>query len=58
VKRKRKIFQSPEDRAAWEARVEARLRELRAHIAQRGWGAEVEMVPGGQRFEHLLVAVE
>ncbi|HKZ91939.1 MAG TPA: hypothetical protein VJZ50_07350, partial [Candidatus Limnocylindrales bacterium] len=36
----------------------ARAEELRARIAQRGWGAEVEMVPGGQRFEHLLVAVE
>jgi hypothetical protein len=32
MKRKRKIFQTPEERAAWEARVEARLRELRGHI--------------------------
>lgn len=32
MKRKRKIFQTHEERAAWEARVEARLRELRAHI--------------------------
>ena len=34
MKRKRKIFQSPEERAAWEARVEARLCELRAHMAR------------------------
>lgn len=32
MKRKRKIFQTPEERAAWEARVEARLQELRGHI--------------------------
>jgi hypothetical protein len=32
MKRKRKIFQTPEERAAWEARVDARLRELRSHI--------------------------
>ena len=30
--RKRKIFRTPEERTAWEARVEARLRELRSHI--------------------------
>lgn len=32
MKRKRKIFQTPEERAAWEARVERRLRELHSHI--------------------------
>jgi hypothetical protein len=32
MKRKRKIFGTPEERAAYEARVEARLRELRGHI--------------------------
>jgi hypothetical protein len=32
MKRKRKIFRTPEERAAYEARVEARLRELRGHI--------------------------
>jgi hypothetical protein len=32
MKRKRKIFQTPEERAAWEARTEARLRELRGLI--------------------------
>ncbi len=34
MKPKRKIFQTPEERAAWEARVEARLRELRGHMAR------------------------
>ena len=32
MKRKRRIFQTPEERAAWEARVEARIRELQGHI--------------------------
>jgi dihydroxyacetone kinase-like predicted kinase len=36
----------------------ADLERLRAAIDEGGWGAEVELVPGGQRFEHLVVAVE
>jgi hypothetical protein len=32
VKKKRKIFKTPEERAAWEAAHEARLRELNGHI--------------------------
>jgi hypothetical protein len=32
MKRQRKIFQTPEERAAWEARVDARLRELHGHM--------------------------
>ena len=32
MKRKRKIFQTPEERAAWEARIDARIRELRGHM--------------------------
>lgn len=32
MKRKRKTFRTPEERAAWEARTEARLRELNGHI--------------------------
>jgi hypothetical protein len=32
MKRRRKIFRTPEERAAWEARVEARLADLRGHI--------------------------
>ena len=32
MKRRRKIFRTPEERAAHEARTEARLRELRGHI--------------------------
>jgi hypothetical protein len=31
-RKKRKIFRTPEERAAWEAAGEARQRELRAHI--------------------------
>jgi hypothetical protein len=31
---------------------------LRQRILGQGWGVEVEMVPGGQRHDHLLVAVE
>jgi hypothetical protein len=31
-RRKRKIFSSPEERAAWEAAFEERQRELRGHI--------------------------
>ena len=31
-RKKRKIFQTPEERAAWNARFEARQRELQAHI--------------------------
>jgi hypothetical protein len=34
MKRKRKIFQTAEERAAWETRIDNRLRELRAHIAR------------------------
>jgi hypothetical protein len=34
------------------------LERLRAAIDAAGWVAAVEMVPGGQRSEHLLVAVE
>ena len=30
--KKRKIFRSPEERAAWEAAGEARQRDLRSHI--------------------------
>ena len=30
--KRRKIFQTPEERAAWEARIDARIRELRGHI--------------------------
>ena len=32
MKRKRKIFQTPEERAAWHARTEARIHELQGHI--------------------------
>ena len=32
MKRKRKIFRTPEERAAWEVRTAARLRELNGHI--------------------------
>lgn len=31
-RKKRKIFRTPEERAAWDARFEARQRELKAHI--------------------------
>lgn len=31
-RRKRKIFQTPEERKAWEARSEARIRDLQGHI--------------------------
>ena len=31
---------------------------LRHRILEQGWDVEVEMVPGGQRHDHLLVAVE
>lgn len=31
-RKKRKIFQTPEERAAWEARIDARLAELNGHI--------------------------
>lgn len=34
------------------------LARLRTAIGEGPWGAEVELVSGGQRFEHLLVAVE
>jgi DAK2 domain fusion protein YloV len=34
------------------------LEGLRTAINEAGWGAELEFVPGGQRHEHLLVAVE
>ena len=34
------------------------LERLRTTIGEAGWDAEVEIVPGGQRHEHLLVAVE
>ncbi len=34
------------------------LARLRTTIGEGRWGAEVELVSGGQRFEHLLVAVE
>jgi DAK2 domain fusion protein YloV len=34
------------------------LARLRTAIDEGPWGAEVELVSGGQRFEHLLVAVE
>jgi hypothetical protein len=37
---------------------EVDLARLRATLEDGGWGAEVELVRGGQRFEHLLVAVE
>jgi hypothetical protein len=36
----------------------AQLEALAAAIEAQGWEAEVEMVPGGQRHDHLLVAVE
>jgi DAK2 domain fusion protein YloV len=36
----------------------AEVEELRDRILGQGWGVEVEMVPGGQRHDHLLVAVE
>ena len=29
---KRKIFRTPEERATWEARMDARIRDLRRHI--------------------------
>ncbi len=32
MKRKRKIFQTPEERAAWEAQRAERQRELQGHI--------------------------
>ncbi len=32
MKKKRKIFQTPEERAAWEAARAERLRELQSHI--------------------------
>jgi hypothetical protein len=32
MKRKKKIFQTPEERKAWEARSEARIRDLQSHI--------------------------
>jgi hypothetical protein len=32
MKRKRKIFRTPEERKAWEARSEARIRDLQSHI--------------------------
>jgi hypothetical protein len=32
MKRKKKIFQTPEERAEWEARMAARLRDLQSHI--------------------------
>lgn len=31
-RKKRKIFRTPEERAAWDARFEARQRELQSHI--------------------------
>ena len=34
------------------------VQELRHRILEQGWDVEVEMVPGGQRHDHLLVAVE
>ena len=34
------------------------VEELRRRILEQGWDVEVEMVPGGQRHDHLLVAVE
>jgi DAK2 domain fusion protein YloV len=37
---------------------EAQVEVLRELILAQGRGVEVEMVPGGQRFDHLLVAVE
>jgi hypothetical protein len=33
-------------------------REIAEHIRQQGWGVEVDVVPGGQDHDHLLVAVE
>ncbi len=36
----------------------AEVKELRSRILGQGWCLEVEMVPGGQRHDHLLVAVE
>jgi dihydroxyacetone kinase-like predicted kinase len=35
-----------------------RGQRLRERIEQAGWEVEVEMVPGGQRHEHLPIAVE
>ena len=32
MKRKKKIFQTPEERRAWEAGMDARIRELQGHI--------------------------
>ena len=32
MKRKRKIFRTPEERKEWEARIDARIRELQGHI--------------------------
>lgn len=32
MKRKKKIFQTPEERQAWEARMDARIRDLQSHI--------------------------
>jgi len=32
MKRKKKILRTPEERAAWEARMDARIRELRGHM--------------------------
>ena len=36
----------------------AQVDALAEAIAAQGWDVEVEMVPGGQRHDHLLVAVE
>jgi phage head maturation protease len=35
-----------------------RSQQLRERIEEAGWAAEVEIVRGGQRSDHLLVAVE
>ena len=35
-----------------------RGQELRERIEAAGWAVEVEIIPGGQRSDHLLVAVE
>jgi hypothetical protein len=32
MKRKKKIFQTPEERRAWEARMDAHIRDLQRHI--------------------------
>jgi hypothetical protein len=32
MKRKKKIFQTPEERREWEARIDARIRDLHSHI--------------------------